>query len=209
MTAATEKILTGAELRSLSVRSDARGTARLAVHLLLLGAGGWLVARSGPWTVVPAMLLLGVAQAALFAPIHETMHMTAFRSRRANTIVGWLVAIRPSTSPTTGTRRIPSATRSSRSCRPRRSTPMSGASWRCRTGARALRCSGTGVGATCRPIPTSCRGPRPGSSGRCGSWRRPSPPVRRSRWCSSAGGRRSSSGSVRRCSASPSCASTF
>ncbi|WP_375459026.1 fatty acid desaturase [uncultured Enterovirga sp.] len=92
MSAAVEKILTGAELRSLSVRSDWRGAARLLVHVLLLAGSGWLVWRAGPWTLLPAMLLLGIVQAALFAPIHETMNMTAFLSRRANTVVGWLAA---------------------------------------------------------------------------------------------------------------------
>lgn len=90
MSAAVEKILTGPELRSLSLRSDARGAARFGLHLLLLAAGIWAVSRSGPWTLLPAMLFLGVVQAALFAPIHETMHMTAFRSRRLNTVAGWL-----------------------------------------------------------------------------------------------------------------------
>jgi len=33
-----------------------------------------------------------VLQSALFAPIHETMHQTVFRSRRANAVVGWLAA---------------------------------------------------------------------------------------------------------------------
>ena len=92
MSATTTRILTGAELKGLSQRSDMRGASRLAVHLALIVAGGVLVAVSGPWTVVPAMLLLGIAQAALFAPIHETMHQTAFRSRRANAVVGWLTA---------------------------------------------------------------------------------------------------------------------
>ena len=92
MTAAADKILTGPELRGLSVRSDLRGAMRLGAHGLLLGAAGWLVAIAGPWTLVPAMALLGLVQVALFAPIHETMHMTAFLSRRANAIVGWLVA---------------------------------------------------------------------------------------------------------------------
>lgn len=92
MNVAADRILTGAELRSLSARSDGRGAARLGIHLLLVAATGWLVWISGPWTLVPAMLLLGIVQVALFAPIHETMHMTAFLSRRANTIVGWLAA---------------------------------------------------------------------------------------------------------------------
>jgi fatty acid desaturase len=92
MNHATPKILTPSDLRGLSARSDAKGAARLAFHLGLIGLAGWLVAASGPWTLLPAMVLLGVAQATLFAPIHETMHMTAFASRRANMITGWLAA---------------------------------------------------------------------------------------------------------------------
>ncbi len=92
MAGIAEKVLTGAELRRLSVRSDKLGSVRLCVHLALLGLAGWSVAVSGPWTLVPAMILLGVMQAALFAPVHETMHLTAFASRRANAAVGWLAA---------------------------------------------------------------------------------------------------------------------
>jgi fatty acid desaturase len=92
MNQATPKVLSGTELRALSRRSDRQGALRLGLHLLLILGGGWLVALSGPWTLLPAMLLLGIAQAALFAPIHETMHMTAFASRRANAVAGWLAA---------------------------------------------------------------------------------------------------------------------
>jgi fatty acid desaturase len=88
----SQRILTGAELKALSARSDLRGAVRLGVHLAVIGGTGALVAASGPWTVLPAMLLLGIAQAALFAPIHETMHQTAFASRRVNAVVGWLSA---------------------------------------------------------------------------------------------------------------------
>ena len=38
------------------------------------------------------MLALGLVQVALFAPAHEATHQTAFASRRANLIVGWLAA---------------------------------------------------------------------------------------------------------------------
>ena len=92
MSGMASKVLTGAEVRTLSKRSDRLGAARLGVHLSLIGGAGWLVAASGPWTLLPAMLLLGIAQATLFAPIHETMHLTAFASRRANAAVGWLAA---------------------------------------------------------------------------------------------------------------------
>lgn len=86
------RVLNRDELRGLTGRSDTAGTARLLVHLALLACAGWLVALSGPWTVLPAMLLLGLMQAALFAPVHETMHQTAFASRRANAVVGWLAS---------------------------------------------------------------------------------------------------------------------
>lgn len=92
MASASGRILTGAELRGLSRRSDLRGVVRAGTHGLMVLAAGWLVWRAGPWTLLPAMLLLGIVQAALFAPIHETMHLTAFRARRANAVVGWLAA---------------------------------------------------------------------------------------------------------------------
>ncbi len=92
MASASGRILTGSEVKALSQRSDRRGAVRLGLHLLMLAGSGWLVWRSGPWTLLPAMLLLGIAQSALFAPIHETVHLTAFRARRANAVVGWLAA---------------------------------------------------------------------------------------------------------------------
>ena len=92
MNTSTARVLSGAEVRALSVRSNTRGAARTALHLGALASAGMGVALSGPWTILPALLLLGVLQAALFAPIHETMHQTVFRSRRANTVLGWLAA---------------------------------------------------------------------------------------------------------------------
>lgn len=92
MNTATPRVLSGAEVRSLSTRSDWRGAAQLSFHLAMIAGAGGLVAAAGPWTLLPAIALLGLAQAALFAPVHETMHLTAFASRRANAIVGWLAA---------------------------------------------------------------------------------------------------------------------
>jgi fatty acid desaturase len=92
MTTLSDRVLSAAELRALQTRSDARGATRLAIHLALLGGTGWLVAIASGWMVLPAVLALGLVQVALFAPAHETMHQTAFASRRANAIVGWLVS---------------------------------------------------------------------------------------------------------------------
>ena len=96
MNTSTPRVLSGAEVRALSIRSDWRGGMQVILHVALIVVAAWMVAISGPWTVVPAVLLLGLSQSALFAPIHETMHLTAFRSRRVNAVVGWLAAC-PST----------------------------------------------------------------------------------------------------------------
>jgi fatty acid desaturase len=81
------------EMMHLNTRSDARGAARTAVHLALILGSGALIAAS-PWFLLPfAILAMGAVQAALFAPLHETCHYTAFKSRRANAVVGWLAAL--------------------------------------------------------------------------------------------------------------------
>jgi len=92
MNTTTDQVLTRAELTPLQARSDWRGAARLTVHVALLAGTGWLVAIASGWSVWPAMFALGLVQAALFAPAHETMHQTAFASRRANAIVQWLTS---------------------------------------------------------------------------------------------------------------------
>lgn len=90
MTEAYGRVLSDEELKALSRRSDWPGAMRLAVHLALLGLAGWGVASAEGWWLLPAVVALGLVQVALFAPAHETMHQTAFVSRWANAIVGWL-----------------------------------------------------------------------------------------------------------------------
>jgi fatty acid desaturase len=90
MSTTTTRVLAGSDIKRLSVRSDIRGTVQMGIHLALIVAAGWLVAISGPWTKWPAMLLLGIVEVALFAPVHETMHLTAFANRRVNAVIGWL-----------------------------------------------------------------------------------------------------------------------
>jgi fatty acid desaturase len=74
-----------AALLGLAVRSDRSGLGQLALHLLALLAAGTLVAiaRGSAW-LLPAMLPYGILLVFLFAPLHETIHRTAFRSRRLN-----------------------------------------------------------------------------------------------------------------------------
>ena len=79
------------ELKTLSARSDAKGVLRLAGHLAALAVTGALIAGAGasPW-LVPALLGHGVVLVFLFAPLHETIHLTAFRSRGLNQAAAWL-----------------------------------------------------------------------------------------------------------------------
>jgi fatty acid desaturase len=77
------------ELKALSVRSDRRGTLRLAGHLGALGVTGTLVmlTRGTGW-IVPAIVVHGYVLSFLFCALHETTHYTPFRSRWPNTALG-------------------------------------------------------------------------------------------------------------------------
>jgi fatty acid desaturase len=78
-------------LRQLSRRSDALGLRQLLLHVLLLSATSWMVFSSrGTLWLWPAMLIHGIALAFLFCALHESIHRTAFASRRLNDAVGWV-----------------------------------------------------------------------------------------------------------------------
>jgi fatty acid desaturase len=78
-------------LRRLSQRSDARGFLQLAVHCILLCVTGVLVwaSRGGVW-LLPAIVVHGIVLNFLFCALHETIHRTAFASRRINDAVAWV-----------------------------------------------------------------------------------------------------------------------
>lgn len=74
-----------AALKDLTRRSDLKGLTQLLGHGAALGASGLLIAETaGSLWVAPALLVHGVILSFLFAPLHETIHRTAFRSRRLN-----------------------------------------------------------------------------------------------------------------------------
>lgn len=87
-------VLDRAALRELSLRSDAAGLRRLALHLAFIAMTTTMVTLSrDTWWAVPAMALHGIGLVFLFAPLHETIHRTAFRSRRINQAVSWLCGL--------------------------------------------------------------------------------------------------------------------
>jgi fatty acid desaturase len=78
-------------LRRLSRRSNARGLLQLACHCLLLCTTGFLIwASRGSLWLLPAMLLHGVVLNFVFCALHESVHRTAFASRRINDAVAWV-----------------------------------------------------------------------------------------------------------------------
>ncbi len=93
-------LVDAAELRALRQRIDGEGLRRLAAHAgLLVATGGLiLVARGGGW-VLPLVLVHGVVLSFLFAPLHESIHYTAFRRRRLNeaaaNLCGFLLLLPP------------------------------------------------------------------------------------------------------------------
>ncbi len=80
-------------LEKLLERSDARGGLQLILHLVLLIATGVGVfnAVGTPWLTL-AMIPYGVVLVFLFAPLHESIHGTAFKNRGVNGTVAWLAA---------------------------------------------------------------------------------------------------------------------
>ena len=78
-------------LLGLAARSDRRGIGQLALHLTaLLATGAALALARGSLWLAPALLAHGLVLVFLFAPLHETIHRTAFRSRRLNDVVAFV-----------------------------------------------------------------------------------------------------------------------
>jgi fatty acid desaturase len=88
-------LLAGADMRRLTRRSDWRGAFRLSAHAACIAATGMLVWLALPvwYLLVPAMLVHGMTIVTLFAPMHECVHRTAFASRSANVVVGWVAGV--------------------------------------------------------------------------------------------------------------------
>ncbi len=83
-------LLAPGRLADLSRRSDARGLARLGVHVSALALTGLLLSRAlGTVWLAPAVALHGAVLIFLFSALHECTHRTAFRRRWLNRAVAW------------------------------------------------------------------------------------------------------------------------
>lgn len=77
-----------ARLKALSERRDGPGVRRILAHLGLAAmTGAAVLAAPGAWWLLPAVAH-GIVLVFLFAPLHETVHRTAFRTGWLNRVVG-------------------------------------------------------------------------------------------------------------------------
>ena len=89
--AVSEDAESARRLGSLARRSDVAGLAQLAGHTGALVVTGYFVHISIGTVWSPLALLgYGFVLVFLFAPLHESVHRTAFRSRWVNGLVSWL-----------------------------------------------------------------------------------------------------------------------
>jgi fatty acid desaturase len=83
--------LTPKELADISRKADQPGVLRLIVHLsVLAGSGSFIVMTENSIGLALGLLVHGVVMTFLFAPLHESVHRSAFRSRWLNRLAGWI-----------------------------------------------------------------------------------------------------------------------
>lgn len=87
-------------LQDLNQRSDWQGSVRLMGHLGIMGISGYvwlthtnLTEISTLFIGLPALLIYGFSIAAMFAPVHECVHRTAFASNAMNDVVAWFAGL--------------------------------------------------------------------------------------------------------------------
>ncbi|MGF1589859.1 MAG: fatty acid desaturase family protein [Pleurocapsa sp.] len=88
------KILQAPELKTLNARSNRRGLTQLAGHICVMVGSGYLWTTADHWLIkIPALIIYGFSFAAMFAPLHESSHRTAFANNRLNDLVAWIAGL--------------------------------------------------------------------------------------------------------------------
>lgn len=84
--------LSDAQRIELTQKSDIAGLFHLTSHIIAIALSSiWIINGWVGWQAV--LILHGVMLVFLFTLLHETVHMTVFKTRRMNTFVGWLCAM--------------------------------------------------------------------------------------------------------------------
>ena len=95
MVSQSKVILDRYTLAKLNTLRDRPAWAQLLGHLSVVVAGGliWRTSSMALLLRLFALVLSGVGLATCFAPLHECCHRTAFRSKRLNDAVAWLMGL--------------------------------------------------------------------------------------------------------------------
>ena len=89
-----KQLLAAAELKLLNQKANFPGLVRLLGHLAVMIISGYLWLTIDNWLFkLPALVIYGFSLAAMFAPLHECCHRTAFANTRLNDLVAWLAGI--------------------------------------------------------------------------------------------------------------------
>ncbi|MEX0694307.1 MAG: fatty acid desaturase [Rhodospirillales bacterium] len=89
-----DSLIQRSELKQFARRNDISGLANLGFHFsALIASGGLIYLAQGTLWIIPAMFVHGAIIAFLFAPMHETSHGTAFRTRWLNELVFRIVSL--------------------------------------------------------------------------------------------------------------------
>lgn len=82
------------ELKQYMTRNNSTGLLHFAVHIgAIIAVEALLWSTDFSWWTIPAMFICGAMIAFLFAPMHECVHSSAFKTRRLNTIIGRICAV--------------------------------------------------------------------------------------------------------------------
>jgi fatty acid desaturase len=89
------QILSAPSLNILNPKSNLRGWLQLTGHLTVMGISGYLWGTNlqNLSIALPALLIYGFSLAAMFAPLHECCHRTAFASNRLNDMIAWFAGL--------------------------------------------------------------------------------------------------------------------
>ena len=89
-----KQLLAAAELKLLNQKANLPGLVRLSGHLAVMIISGYLWTTADNWLLkFPALVIYGFSLAAMFAPLHESCHRTAFANARLNDLVAWLAGV--------------------------------------------------------------------------------------------------------------------
>ncbi|MFT5111545.1 MAG: fatty acid desaturase [Parasphingorhabdus sp.] len=89
-----QNVVPRVELKQLLRKSDWRGGRQLSLHLVFICATAALVNYTqNSWLIWSAMLIHGCGLVFLFAPLHETIHRTAFQQRKVNDVVAFGIGL--------------------------------------------------------------------------------------------------------------------